>query len=226
MSLVKISPIVRPSSLKASPVREVTCAFTDTLDGFELEEAAVSACRGCKMQPVWVTVQCFHQGTAECSCHDPTWELCEPCCEELLHDKCLTKQTSRIDMNGGALPKPSGTTPSTEVSAESGISLEKLGDDGVTEYMERERSLGLNKNAAEFIPTPEPVAPLDYEGMDYHEPNEWVDGEYMWEPAVPLVPHASEVAWMGVDMKNICIQFAATGFCPRGDSCRWVHCYV
>jgi len=84
----------------------------------------------------------------------------------------------------------------------------------------------LNKNAAEFIPTAGPVPPLDYDAMEYQESSEWIDGGYMWEPVAPVVPHATEVAWMGADVKNICIQFAATGLCPRGDMCRWIHCYV
>lgn len=84
----------------------------------------------------------------------------------------------------------------------------------------------MNKNAAEFVPTPGPVALPDFDGLEYHEPGEWADGDYTWDAAVAPVPHASEVAWMGVDMKNICIQFAATGFCPRGEMCRWIHCYL
>jgi hypothetical protein len=124
-------------------------------------------------------------------------------------------------MNGNTTATPSGTTPSTELSVESqGISLEKLGD----EYeAEKERPVGLNRNAAEFVPTPGPVAPVDY---DYQEAGVWVDGDYMWEAPVFHVPHATEVAWMGADMKNICIEFAATGSCKRGDMCRWIHCYL
>jgi hypothetical protein len=196
------------NKLMASPAREVTCLFSsDNLDDFTLEEAAISSrCRSCDCNTPWVTVQCFHEGTEACSCGDATWSLCEPCCEKLIHDVCLSKQ---------AQPKASASDFTPMASA-------------VQEEIAASSSLGLNKYAHAFVPTPYPSAPVEYgwsEEVAYYEEPMYQD--YWIEPAwAHPHPHASEIQNMGGDVKQICIQFAAVGSCPRGDTCRWIHCYV
>merc|ERR1719472_501214 len=60
---------------------------------FELEPAADEVCRCCGVGQVWVSVECSCSGMESCKCCNVEWELCETCCETLLHDVCLTVQT-------------------------------------------------------------------------------------------------------------------------------------
>jgi hypothetical protein len=49
---------------------------------------------------------------------------------------------------------------------------------------------------------------------------------YEYSQYAEQVPTLQDVAAAGFDVNAICVEFAAIGSCPRGDSCRWVHACV
>jgi hypothetical protein len=199
------SPAVLSMSL-TNALRDVQ----DSLDGFELEPA-VDVCRCCGVGTVWVSVECCGDS---CCCSHVEWELCETCCETLLHDVCLTKQLDERSQRDEA---QTDQTAPTDVSSP-----------GPSEVAPRDASPRFNAQARPFVPQVE--ASMYYAEQEAYDPSfQWqyydpsFDPMYMEQYEEPVAT-VHDLRMMRADMTKICVQFAALGTCPRGNACGWIHC--
>jgi len=222
------SPVL---SMKASPALgmkstpKMSGALTQALRGlssptaasieepFELEPAADEVCRCCGVGQVWVSVECSQCGTDSCNCANVEWELCESCCETLLHDVCLTVQTQER----------------SERACDAKTDVSSPGPSEVAPKSEKGEAT-LNAAAREFVPAEE--AAMYYQQMDAYEYCS-MDPYGYWDYSMCGQVEQCQEAWTvqdlkaaRADMSQICIEFAAIGCCPRGDACGFIHCNV
>jgi len=154
-----------------------------------------------------VVVNCFHEGEPACHCKEhPSWALCEACCETLLHDKCLTDQCGdRPQLCGSllrglpAVEEEDDVPPSPGATEKSGMSCP-------------------SGKAEQFYDTLLSETPEDAAWNN----NQWCE----YNPYANGHPTVNDLKFMGANLNHICITFAATGCCPRGNSCWWIHCAV
>lgn len=211
--------LVSPSPLltqhKESPVHAVTASFKPTaeeLEEFQLEPAASEeCCRCCGSTDVWVDVTCFADGSKECCCAGSAqWGLCEACCEFLVHDECLQSQVPKVKRERGITP------PKEEPS------VLPAGGEAFYEGL-------LEVQDDTWQPQPNPYAnPYGYQEQSWYGQGWGYQQAQMGQMGMGwgYCPSVVDLQNMGADLSQICVEFAANGRCPRGNTCRWIHCKV
>lgn len=178
-----------------------TSLSAESSDGdSEMEVLVEGACQVCEENAVWVAVCCSAES---CLCEDTHWGLCEPCCEKLLHEECLTKQVQERQ-----LANAHAACAEAEAS-------------GSAEYEAMEMDF-VEVDGWRFNPSTPAFDPSHGCMMEYQEM------EFASQYSMPqkYVPTLDEVRMSGGNLNHVCVHFAANGTCPRGDSCRWIHCIV
>lgn len=231
--------LVSPSPLtqhKSSPVHAVSCAFKPTaeeLEEFTLDETpseTPETCRCCGGSDVWVDVVCFADGTSQCSCaQNPNWALCESCCELLVHDECVASQMANVQAQRGIAPaKEADVLPAGGEAFYEGLLAD--GDASwqgqeYNPYAEPDPFVQQTGSWNMYAPAnPYAAGYGDYGGpARYTGAHTGPMGMGYYPPPVPTVVDLQN---MGADLSQICVEFAANGRCPRGPTCRWIHCKV
>lgn len=175
--------------------------YGEKLDGFDLD--AVCSC--CGKNAVWAAVQC---GADDCCCKSADWELCEACCEELLHDQCVSKQI----VDNDPIKAFAETVPSyPQDNPETAEPKVWYGPQcyGCSEYQ-----------------ACEPDPSWSFSNGEYQKDAAWF---YDWENSCvdqgyDYIPTVAELEAHGVDLNTLCVDFLANGRCARGPACRWIHC--
>jgi len=212
------TPMMSGALMQALARSASDCSPAHAVEPFALEPAADEevdeVCRCCGVGQVWVSVECSCSGMESCKCCNVEWELCETCCETLLHDVCLTVQTQERSERA------------CDAETEEKSLVSSPGPSEVAPGADKDETLQLNAAAREFVPAQE--AAMFYQQMD----PAWYD-PYACYAMDPYGYYAEPEAWTlqdlkaaRADMRQICIEFAAVGCCPRGDACGYIHCTV
>lgn len=202
---VKTSPSIESTSASALHSRNSSSSHTlygEKLEGFDLD--AVCAC--CGKNAVWAAVEC---SVDDCCCESADWELCEECCEQLLHNQCVTKQMVDDDpTKATAKADPSYPQHDQEPQVWNWYGSEHQGS---PEYQACEPDPSWN------------FAHYDEYRQDAAWSYGWTDSTVV-DHVYNYIPTVAECAAHGVDLNTLCVDFLANKRCVRGAACRWVHC--